>query len=262
MAKRDEEDDGPAGAPEWIVTFADMTSLLVTFFVMLMTFSTMEELELMLIQGVKLIGRGGMSDPEKGPTPYDPSSYDIASATNPRDGAPIPHSRPEWELEDAEEDEMGQRRDPDQLELDLRSIADGLQITFPADAGFAPGSAEVTPALRARLVEIAEVLSHYPHLVVVEGFTDDRFQPTPQTPTAEAMALARAAAAADVLLRTALAPERLQIAGLGARRFLADNETALNRGLNRRVELRVLATVPGDPRRGDYPVDDSDTGRR
>ena len=257
MGKKDREEEAPPGAPEWIVTFADMTSLLVTFFVMLMTFSTMDKLEMMLIQGVRLVGRGGVAEEDKGHTPYEPSEDDIYSASDPNEGAQIPHSRPEWELNEVEGD-MGQRKDPDQLERDLRDIADGLQITFSDEAGFAPGSAVVSPRLRRSLLEISEVLSHYPHLVVVEGFTDDHFQPTPDFPSSQALGVARAAAAAKLLLDGGgLSPRLVQVAGIGAQRFLADNETALDRARNRRVELRVLSTTPGDPRRQDHPIDDS-----
>ena len=38
-----EEDPGVEGAPEWITTFVDMISLLVTFFILLYTFSSIEE---------------------------------------------------------------------------------------------------------------------------------------------------------------------------------------------------------------------------
>ncbi len=34
-----EEDDGPPGVPEWVVTYGDMMSLLLTFFIMLVSLS-------------------------------------------------------------------------------------------------------------------------------------------------------------------------------------------------------------------------------
>lgn len=37
------ESGGPKGAPEWMVTYSDVISLLVTFFVMLLTFSTQDK---------------------------------------------------------------------------------------------------------------------------------------------------------------------------------------------------------------------------
>ena len=33
------EDDGPPGVPEWVVTYGDMMSLLLTFFIMLVSLS-------------------------------------------------------------------------------------------------------------------------------------------------------------------------------------------------------------------------------
>ena len=41
--KRHNEDDGDPGAPEWMVTFSDCMTLLLTFFVLLLTFSTFDE---------------------------------------------------------------------------------------------------------------------------------------------------------------------------------------------------------------------------
>jgi len=41
----------PEGAPEWIVTFSDIVSLLVTFFIMILTWSTLEVEDFDLIRG-------------------------------------------------------------------------------------------------------------------------------------------------------------------------------------------------------------------
>ena len=42
MGKKEPPDDAPEGAPEWIVTFSDLVSLLVTLFIMLLAFSSQE----------------------------------------------------------------------------------------------------------------------------------------------------------------------------------------------------------------------------
>lgn len=39
----DEEDDGPPGAPQWMVTFSDCMTLLLCFFVLLLTFSSFDD---------------------------------------------------------------------------------------------------------------------------------------------------------------------------------------------------------------------------
>ena len=45
------EDEIKPGAPEWVVTFGDMMSLLLTFFVMLLSFSTMEASKFKIVAG-------------------------------------------------------------------------------------------------------------------------------------------------------------------------------------------------------------------
>ena len=37
------DDDGPPGVPEWVVTYGDMMSLLLTFFIMLVSMSQLKE---------------------------------------------------------------------------------------------------------------------------------------------------------------------------------------------------------------------------
>lgn len=41
--KKQVEESGPAGAPEWMVTFSDCMTLLLTFFVLLLSFSSFDE---------------------------------------------------------------------------------------------------------------------------------------------------------------------------------------------------------------------------
>ncbi len=42
MARKKVEESGPAGAPEWMLTFSDCMTLLLTFFVLLMSFASFE----------------------------------------------------------------------------------------------------------------------------------------------------------------------------------------------------------------------------
>lgn len=240
MGKHDHAEEPQQGAPEWIVTFSDMISLLVTFFVMLMSFSTMEDNEAAIIAGA--FGKNATGILQRGPnSAVTEPPEDRLLATNPLRGAERPHSRPAEELpEDLEE--MGQKLTGQQLELDLTGVTDGLLITFGEQACFAPGSAEVNGELRQSLVELGRVLQHYPHLVVIEGHTDDRVPPTPRYPDADALSSARAAAAAQAMLAGSdVGRDLLQVAGLGSARPRASNETALGRTQNRRVEVRIMA---------------------
>lgn len=240
MGKHDAPEEPQQGAPEWIVTFSDMISLLVTFFVMLMSFSTMEEQEAAIIIAAFGQSKGGVL--EQGPNSAVPSpENDRLLSTNPLRGADRPHARPPEELAENLE-EMGQKRTDEHVELDFAAVSDGLLITFDERAGFAPGSTEVNAELRRALVELARVLENYSHLVVVEGFTDDRAAPTPRCPTPEALASERAANAARVMVESSkMGRDLVQVCGIGAARPRASNESASGRTQNRRVEVRVMS---------------------
>jgi chemotaxis protein MotB len=230
----------PPGAPEWIVTFTDMISLLVTFFVLMMTYSSMEDYDRLKIDGL-LANTRTPDEQITGNAPIDALEQDVLSDTDMRRGSMVPHSRPSEELPEPL-DEMGKKLQQDQLEIDFSVMSDGLRIRFDEDCSFAPGSAEVTPALRKSMAELGQVLQHYSHVLVIEGHTDADFRGTPSYPSAEALSIARARAAAEALLAGSDVPPLLiQVAAVNDRDPLATNEDPLGRRLNRRVEVRVLS---------------------
>ncbi|HKX46738.1 MAG TPA: flagellar motor protein MotB, partial [Planctomycetota bacterium] len=188
--ERPPEEEAP-GAPEWIVTFTDMVSLLVTFFVLLMTFSSMNELEVLQVRGV-LHGKTGVLSSGTGPRSVDPPRDDLRSDADPLEGALVPHSRPEEEYEREREDPG--RRDQG-LQFDLTEVEDGLLLTFGPAACFAPGSAELAPELAEALDALGLVLSHYPHQVVLEGHASKDFRASLAFPDPHAVSVARAVAA-------------------------------------------------------------------
>ena len=85
------EDQGPR-VPDWIVTFSDMVSLLVTFFILLMTFSSMNVLDAFQVEG-RLTGLSGQVKNEKGESAPDPLKHDFLAAMNVSRGATVPHTR-------------------------------------------------------------------------------------------------------------------------------------------------------------------------
>ncbi len=238
--KKKVEASGPPGAPQWVVTFTDMISLLVTFFVLLMTFSSVEEFDRLQVDGW-LTGTRGNIKQIGGHIARETLDDDIVSATDIRRGANHPHSRPFQHLEENLE-EMGQKKAEEDVELDFNELQDGVQIVFGEECGFAPGSAEVNAELEKSLAQLADVMQYYPHLVLVEGFTDGAFKPTPEHPTAESLSMARALAAIEVMMESgAVNPALMQAAGLANTRTLGDDATLEGRTLNRRVEVRVIS---------------------
>ncbi len=231
----------PAGAPEWIVTFSDMVSLLVTFFVMLMSFSSMDDNDTMVIRQAFANSAGGVLLNLNGPSLVDTPPMDHMTAVHPLRGSSTPHTRDSEQLLDNLL-EMGQGKQDDHVELDLSKMQDGLVIVFHERANFAPNESALNTYLEKDLRELASVLRHYPFWVVVEGHTDNAFEPSDRYSMAEELALARAMNASAVLAKTAPILERsLQVTGLGAKRPRVSNESAEGRTKNRRIEIRLLS---------------------
>lgn len=216
MGKHEVPEDPPQSAPEWIVTFSDMISLLVTFFVMLMSFSTIEENEAAIIVGAFGQRSGGVIEGGPSSSVSEPPR-DRMLATHPLRGGDVPHSRPAEELPDNLE-EMGQKLRAGEVEVDFAAATDGLLLRFGDECAFEPGSARVPAPLARALDQLGDVLQHYAHLVVIEGHANASFVPTASLPDAEALSAARAAAAARILLDgNDLSRDLLQINGLGSR---------------------------------------------
>ncbi|HTF90802.1 MAG TPA: OmpA family protein [Planctomycetota bacterium] len=221
MAKKPPEPE--AGSEGWLVSYCDMISLLVTFFLMMMTFSTSSKGDVKSAGVGMLKGRGGvfpnLTGYPAGDAPAEKILNEIADA--------IEGQRGVGGLENA---------------IALSPEIDGITIQFSEECSFAPGSAELTPALRQRLENVGKAVQTYTHLIVVEGHTDDRFRPTRDYPDAEAMSAARAVAAARVLLDAGrVPPDLLQIAGRGSEKPRRPNDSALDRIWNRRVEVRLIS---------------------
>jgi len=241
-AKKKPEDSGPPGAPEWIVTFTDMISLLVTFFVLLMTFSSLNEYDILRVDSFLKGGRG--VDAKQGSAPTAPQN-DVLANTDMMRGALVPHVRPPDEIQD-DIAEIGQKATDEDIQVDFERMPDGLVIQFGANDRFTPGSTVVPDHLRDSLAAVGRVLEHYPHLVVLEGYAEPGFVPSARHPSAEELSFARAEAASQVLLsQTGMVPELLQVAGRGARGAETGDPTPVDPATSGQVRLRVLSLSRG-----------------
>ena len=117
-----------------------------------------------------------------------------------------------------------------------------LKINVPADTGFATGRADINPALRPILDQLASTLVQNPAaLVEVYGHTDNTGTDAINNP----LSVQRAQNVAGYLGSRGVAPNRIVTKGLGSTEPVVANDTAANRAVNRRVELYTYERDPG-----------------
>lgn len=112
------------------------------------------------------------------------------------------------------------------------------------DVQFPFNSAELTPAYKAELDNVAEVLEpHRPLLrqdveeLVITGYTDS----TGPAEYNQKLSEQRAQSVADYLMGTHdVQPDSIVVKGLGEEDPIADNATKAGQALNRRVEIKVI----------------------
>ncbi len=234
----------------WLVSYADLLTLLFAFFVVLFASSVSDKKKTAAMAAAmqSAFSESGAFDAHSKTPPLE------AGAGNSQ-GAPAPLMMPlptstESGGADAEASpkavEAAIRKavagDVLQGSASVHADADGTTISL-SDAGlFASGSADLSPAAFPLLHKIA---AHLPNRDLrVEGHTDnlpihsDRFRSNFELSTA------RAAAVAEALMQASqIAPSRFALAGYGEFRPTASNLTAEGRAKNRRVDIVVTGSA-------------------
>src|SRR5437868_5375090 len=154
------EDDLPAPSPDWVLTYGDMMSLLLTFFVMLASMSELKETD--RYQGVadSLQNRFGYDDPLHLTLAggYRPRNSVLAAA------AGAARARREAVLGTSEKERSGQANPQP-----ARMLRPGDRTTIGAVIYFADDTAEVSAANQADLGQLADSLYGKPHKIEVRG---------------------------------------------------------------------------------------------
>lgn len=232
MAKLIKEDECPEGLPGWLATFGDLMSLLLTFFVLLLSFSSMEEIKFQKAMG-SLRGSLGVFDSE--PELSQPIRVlmpmvrgSVAQSQNIRKSAE--------ELEKTLSDEGFEG------DITLEGTASGLVIRIQAPVLYDVGRAVLKPTIMNALDKIGDLLRLLPNEIVVQGHTDDRpiVRATDYASNWE-LSFQRAVNVVRYLITEGnIHGRRLSAEGYGEHRPLVPNDTPENRARNRRVEIHIL----------------------
>lgn len=262
----EQEDDSP-GIPAWVMTFADLMSLLMCFFVLLLSFSEIDAQKFKQIAGELSKAFGVQRDVPvldipMGTSPIfdnfspgkpEPTPVDSVRQQTTQEAPQLETLRAEMETE---LQEQVQSTTAQQVDTSIDALRDVLEselqegriqlehdrkriiIRVEEKGSFPSGSADMTEDFQAMLDRIAEVLAELPGEVTIEGHTDNipihtnRFQSNWDLSAARASSVANA-----LLLDDSILPERIRVQGYAETRPRAANDSPENRALNRRVEI-------------------------
>jgi len=235
----DDDDSGVPTAPAWMSTFADMSTLLLTFFVLLLSFAEMDVIAFKAVLGsvnaalgVASKNPGALEGVTAQPIDFDQDNANEKSEQGlPDELVPIQRLIRNRNLDGAMK-----------LIVTEKNIILRIHDLFPA------GSASLQPKDFAQLDIITALCRIYPQPVNVEAHTDDRPIRTKQFPSNWELSAHRAAAVARYLVRAGeVDPTRVKPSGYAEFSPVQPNDSKDHRRDNRRVDV-ILA------READVPV--------
>lgn len=235
------------GAPGWMVSWADMTTLLLVFFIIMMGVTDVVERDLFLVlssfKGTLGIMGGGQTI---SPGELEHMGYNVLA---------LPTRERERSLAKSVDEAISVFK-PEIESKKVRVFEDerGLVISLSGDAYFDPGSAVIKDELRPVLGRAGDILNVLDNFVRIEGHTDG----TPVTlardergyPTNWELSGARATNVLRFLAEQEdVYEKRLSAVAFGEQRPIDDDTTIEGRAFNRRVDIIIVRDKRYEPSR-------------
>lgn len=225
--RRDEEEPSESGAPAWVVTYGDMMSLLLCFFVILVAISEVKEEKFHKVMESIRQYFGYENAPIVEPGEAAASSFreQISRVLN-EQGSPDPQGAPVNST-------LGQH-------VLVQTVEEGHKITIGGKVLFAEGEAELSVSAYEPLDRLVGLLEGYPNKLEIRGHTGIEELPD-DTAYKDLfdLAFARARAAMEYLVEQGISPRRLRLYSGGAYDRPDSNLTYEGQEANRSVEIIV-----------------------
>ncbi|MDH4275426.1 MAG: OmpA family protein [Gammaproteobacteria bacterium] len=217
--------------PPWVVTFADLMSLLMTFFVLLFSTSTLDKDKYRSVADAmeKAFGPG--------------ASQAVIEIANRQDILRDPQSDPGDIADTATRLRQALGNEIREGMLEVESRKGEIVVRFPERIAFQSGSEVLTPTFDPVVEKMVAILAKTQGKIVVVGHSDDvpivteRFRSNWELSAARAVSVIHALRA-----RASLDAQRLVAQGVADTQPLVANDSPQHRAQNRRVEILILET--------------------
>lgn len=207
------DEQGDRNRDRWLVSYADLMTLLLALFIVLYAASDKERAK-QIVDG-------------------------LSSSANVGGNGILPASDAEKSDRDKFEEAMMSNAVLMQ-KAKMRQTKDGLVISLNEAGFFAPGEAVIDAHADEVIATIVESVKTAPVKIRIEGHTDSTPISNAKYPSNWELSTARAASVLMRLSQRGIEPERLSAAGYGGFQPVADNATAEGRAQNRRVDVVVI----------------------
>ncbi|SHE94623.1 chemotaxis protein MotB [Caldanaerobius fijiensis DSM 17918] len=228
--RRFEEDEGVSN--EWLNTYADLMSLLLTFFVLLFSMATININKFQTL--ILSINRGLGIEQIR--------SIDLKSGEqlNTRIFEDKPPNQDE--LKKIYE-KLGKYINENKMNDKIKLVLDerGLTIRFVDTVLFDTGKADLKPESLEILSKVSNIIKNDNHPIKIEGHTDNVPINNSKYPSNWELSTDRAVTVLKYLVNVHhFPPERLSAEGFGEYRPVVPNNSDANRAKNRRVDIVIL----------------------
>ena len=268
MAKKRQEDP-PKGSPAWMATFSDLMNLLLCFFVLLYSMSSVDAEKFQMVvaslqsnmsilpAGGKSIGDGEMISSGVRQLEFLDTFYnEMANSKSEEDTDNTSNTVYEAFRQEAlsESEQMAEEIQhavetagiQDMVEVDFN--AEYVQLSLSGAILFDSGKSEIIEEAYPVVDKIAAILETYDkNIIEIEGHTDNVPISTSKYESNDVLSMYRALTVANyVRAHTSLNPAYVKSSGRGDYVPIADNSTPEGRARNRRVEIKIYNSYNSD----------------
>ncbi len=232
--KKNKSGEEEGGTGDWALSYGDMMTLLLTFFILIVSFSTTELIKFRKAMG-SLRGAMGVLFEQDGSAVYEQQSSMFERPQLDKDV--MIHALSEIEQQAITMNEAG-------TGVEINVSEEGLNFRLHDELMFNLGDTDLRPEIKRMLDQIGSIVQKFSCDVRIEGHTDNVPVSTAKYPSNWELSSLRAVQVlryfeSDVGVKST----RLIAVGYGDTRPIVPNDSAENRRRNRRVEI-FLAWKP------------------
>jgi len=238
------------GAPAYMATFADLMALMMCFFVLLFSFSQIDETKYRMMAESMAKGFGQQRVQLTAPSAPSASLGSPSSINSPfsQMQAPSPSSRSRNRVQTtqstaatAKQVKAVMKKDIAEGKVTVETTGNTVLIRLPEEVAFPPGSDNVSAQIGAIIDKLAPAMRATTGTIMVTGHTDDVPISSSEFESNWELSADRAVAVIHEIVKlTGIDESRFAAVGNGSTKPIAPNDSPENRAKNRRVEISIV----------------------